>query len=51
MPDDDPKKPEGKFSEVIRKSREKRAEMEQQKGDDAGLPEPGTNRGADVKDS
>lgn len=52
MPNDEPKKSEGKFSEVARKSREKRAAMEQQKRDeDAGFPERGSNGGADVKDS
>ena len=52
MPNDDPKKSEGKFSEVARKSREKRAAMEQQKRDeDAVFPERGSNGGADVKDS
>ena len=51
MANDEPKKSEGKFSEVARKSREKRAEMEQRKRDeDAGL-ESGTNGGAEVKDS
>jgi len=52
MPNDEPKKSEGKFSEVARKSREKRAAMEQRKRDeDAGFPEPGSNGGADIKDS
>ena len=52
MPNDEPKKSEGKFSEVARKSREKRAEMEQRKRDeDASFPERGSNGGADVKDS
>jgi hypothetical protein len=51
MPNDEPKKSEGKFSEVARKSREKRAEMEQRKRDeDAGVPERGSNGEADVKD-
>jgi hypothetical protein len=52
MQNDEPKKSEGKFSEVARKSREKRAEMEQRKRDQENLdiPEPG-NGGTDVKDS
>ncbi len=52
MPNDEPKKSEGKFSEVARKSREKRAAMEQQRRDeDAGSPDLGSNGGTDVKDS
>jgi hypothetical protein len=52
MANDEPKKSEGKFSEVARKSREKRAAMEQRKrDDDAGVPERGSNGGAEVKDS
>jgi hypothetical protein len=51
MANDEPKKSEGKFSEVARKSREKRAALEQQSRDeDAGFPERGSNGGADVKD-
>ena len=42
MANDEPKKPEGKFSEVARKSREKRAEMEQRKRDETQVfPERG----------
>jgi hypothetical protein len=52
MANDEPKKPEGKFSEVARKSREKRAEMEQRKRDETQVfPERGSNGGAEVKDS
>lgn len=39
MTQDNPKKPEGKFSEVTRKSKEKRAAMEKQKQSPAEITE------------
>jgi len=52
MANEEPKKPEGKFSEVARKSREKRAEIERQKRDqDAAVPDLEGNGGADARDN
>jgi hypothetical protein len=52
MANEEPKQPEGKFSEVARKSREKRAELEQRRMDqDVDSPGPVGNGGAEVKDS
>jgi len=46
MPNEEPKKAEGKFSEVARKSREKRAEMERKKANqDIDIMPPPTNGG------
>jgi hypothetical protein len=50
MANEEPKQPEGKFSEVARKSREKRAELEQRKVEqDMDSSGSVSNGGGDVK--